>query len=88
MMFDSVFDVQRLKAGVQKQLADIPELKRDGRSMSTEINMAYHLKKESYAVSKRALVRAVYLRRVKKLLESDPELVVSWFEKIRKSLFQ
>ncbi|ROT43702.1 cytoplasm protein [Sodiomyces alkalinus F11] len=87
MMFDSVFDVQRLKAGVQKQLADIPELKRDGRSMASEVNMAIHLKKEAYSVTKRALVRAVYLRRVKKLLETDPDLVVSWFEQIRKSLF-
>ncbi|KAL2760462.1 hypothetical protein ACRALDRAFT_1090987 [Sodiomyces alcalophilus JCM 7366] len=87
MMFDSVFDVQRLKAGVRKQLADIPELKRDGRSMASEVNTAIHMKKKAYAVSKRALVRAVYLRRVKKLLETDPDLVVSWFEQIRKSLF-
>lgn len=87
MMFDSVFDVQRLKAGVQKQLADIPEMKRDGRSMASEVNTAIHMKKEAYAVSKRALVRAVYLRRVKKLLETEPELVVSWFEQIRRSLF-
>ncbi|KAH7369173.1 cytoplasm protein [Plectosphaerella cucumerina] len=87
MMFDSVFDVQRLKAGVQKQLADIPEMKRDGRSMSSEVSMAFHTKKESYSASKRALVRAVYLRRIKKLLETDPDEVVSWFEQIRKSLF-
>lgn len=87
MMFDSVFDVNRLKAGVQKQLADIPELKREGRQMSAEISMAYHLSKDSYTVSKRALVRAIYLRRIKKLLETEPQEVVSWFEQIRKSLF-
>ncbi|TDZ40042.1 Uncharacterized protein C8035_v004911 [Colletotrichum spinosum] len=87
MMFDSVFDVQRLKAGVQKHLADIPEMKRDGRSMAAEVDMSIHMKKESYSVAKRALVRAVYLRRLKKLIGTDPELVLSWFEQLRKSLF-
>ncbi|KAK2777752.1 zinc metalloprotease [Colletotrichum kahawae] len=87
MMFDSVFDIQRLKAGVQKHLADIPEMKRDGRSMASEVDMSIHQKKESYSVAKRALVRAVYLRRLKKLIASDPEKVLSWFEQLRKSLF-
>ncbi|OHW91611.1 peptidase m16 inactive domain-containing protein [Colletotrichum incanum] len=87
MMFDSVFDIQRLKAGVQKHLADIPELKRDGRSMAAEVDMSIHMKKESYSVAKRALVRAIYLRRLKKLIASDPEKVLLWFEQLRKSLF-
>ncbi|CCF37671.1 peptidase M16 inactive domain-containing protein [Colletotrichum higginsianum] len=87
MMFDSVFDIQRLKAGVQKHLADIPELKRDGRSMAAEVDMSIHMKKESYSVAKRALVRAVYLRRLKKLIASDPDKVLSWFEQLRTSLF-
>ncbi|KAL7625178.1 hypothetical protein AAE478_004393 [Parahypoxylon ruwenzoriense] len=87
MMFDSIFDVTRLKAGVTKQLADIPEAKRDGRVMTNEIEMAIHNEASSLLVAKRTLVKAVYLRRLKKLLEKDPDAVLSRFEELRKCLF-
>lgn len=87
MMFDSVFDPQRLKAAVNKALADIPEGKRDGRGMAAEIDTAIHMDKSSLTVAKRTLVKAVYLKRLKKLLKSEPEKVVEWFKTIRKSLF-
>lgn len=87
MMFDSVFDPQRLKAAVSKALADIPEAKRNGQGMAAEIDAAIHLDHSSVTVAKRVLVRAVYLKRLKKLLKSDPEKVVGWFNTIRTSLF-
>jgi Zn-dependent M16 (insulinase) family peptidase len=87
MMFDSVFDIRRLKAGISKALADIPESKRDGRAMAGEIEMAIHMEKSSVSVAKRTLVKAVYLKRLKKLLEKEPDTVISWFEELRKSLF-
>ncbi|KAI1496796.1 zinc metalloprotease [Biscogniauxia marginata] len=87
MMFDSVFDITRLKASVTKQLADIPEAKRDGRVMANEIEMALHNDASSLLVAKRTLVKAVYLRRLKKILENDPDTAISWFEELRKSLF-
>lgn len=87
MMFDSIFDVTRLKATMAKQLADIPETKRDGRAMSNEIEMAIHNEASSLLSAKRTLVKAVFLRRLKKLLEKDPDMVLSWFEEVRKSLF-
>jgi len=62
-------------------------LKRDGRVMAHEVEMAIHLKPESYLAAKRTLVKAVYLRRLKKLLEKEPDTVLSWFEALRKSLF-
>lgn len=87
MMFDSVFDVTRLKASISKQIADIPEAKRDGRTMANEVEMAIHNDPSALLVAKRTLVRAVYFKRLKKLLEKDPDTVVSWFEEVRKSLF-
>lgn len=87
LMFDSVFDPVRLTAGVAKSLADIPENKRDGRLMSAEVEMAIHSVRDSFPAARRTLVRAVYLRRLKKLLETEPERVVGWFEELRKSLF-
>jgi Zn-dependent M16 (insulinase) family peptidase len=87
LMFDLIFDPVRIKAAIVKALADIPELKRDGRVMAHEVEMAIHLKPESYLAAKRTLVKAVYLRRLKKLLEKEPDTVLSWFEELRKSLF-
>ncbi|GAO16967.1 uncharacterized protein UV8b_06674 [Ustilaginoidea virens] len=87
MMFDSVFDPQRLQAAVNKALADIPEEKRDGRGMAAEIDAAIHMNKSSLTVAKRTLVKAVYLKRLKKLLKTEPRKVVDWFNTIRKSLF-
>ncbi|KAK4169143.1 Metalloenzyme, LuxS/M16 peptidase-like protein [Cladorrhinum sp. PSN259] len=87
LMFDIVFDPVRIKAAIVKALADIPELKRDGRSMAQEVDLAIHFKPDSYLSAKRTLVKAVYLRRLKKLIEKEPETVVSWFEELRKSLF-
>lgn len=87
MMFDSVFDITRLKASIAKQLADIPEAKRDGRVMASEVEIALHNKPSSLIVAKRTLVKATYLRRLKKLLEKDPDTVLSWFEEARKALF-
>lgn len=87
LMFDGIFDPVRLKASVQKALADIPEEKRDGRVMAAEVNMAIHVQPGSFPAARRTLVKAVYLRRLKKLLEVDPNTVVSWFEDLRKALF-
>lgn len=87
LMFDIIFDPVRIKAAIVKALADIPEAKRDGRAMAQEVDMAIHFKPESYLASKRTLVKAVYLRRLKKLIEKEPDTVLSWFEELRKSLF-
>ncbi|KAG7288803.1 hypothetical protein NEMBOFW57_005161 [Staphylotrichum longicolle] len=87
LMFDIIFDPVRIKAAIVKALADIPEAKRDGRAMAQEVDMAIHFKPESYLAAKRTLVKAVYLRRLKKLIEKDPDTVLAWFEELRASLF-
>ncbi|KAI1390879.1 Metalloenzyme, LuxS/M16 peptidase-like protein [Hypoxylon trugodes] len=87
VMFDSIFDLTRLKASIAKQLADVPEAKRDGRLMASEVEIAIHNDLSSLLVAKRALVKTVYLRRLKKLIEKDPQEVLSRFEKLRKCLF-
>lgn len=88
LMFDSVFDVRRLKAGISKALADIPEAKRDGRTMSLEVDWALHVEKSWLPMARRTLVKAVYLRRLKKLLQEEPDKVVGMFEQLRNHLFR
>ena len=87
LMFDTIFDPVRIKAALVKTLADIPEAKRDGRAMALEVDMALHSVKESFPIAKRTLVKAVYFRRLKKLIEKDPETVIGWFKELSRSLF-
>ncbi|KAL7893788.1 Metalloenzyme, LuxS/M16 peptidase-like protein [Trichoderma sp. SZMC 28014] len=87
MMFDSVYDPIRIKAAIMKALADVPESKRDGRSMSSEVDTAIHQDKSTLTVARRVLVKAVYLKRLKKILQKNPDQIVEWFNTIRSSLF-
>jgi Zn-dependent M16 (insulinase) family peptidase len=87
LMFDSIFDPPRLKACISKNLADIPENKRDGRLMAQEVDATIHAVKKHLPVAKSNLVKAVYLRRLKKWLAAEPGAVVERFEALRSSLF-
>jgi Zn-dependent M16 (insulinase) family peptidase len=87
MMFDSIFDETRLNAGLAKILADIPESKRSGNGMMYAVDAAVHLENESSVKARGTLVKAVYMKRLKKLLASDPKAVIASFEALRKSLF-
>lgn len=87
LMFDSVFDEVRLQAGLTKILADVPESKRNGNSMLSAVDAMIHLAPESVIKARNTLVKAVYLKRLKKLLSRDPSAVISMLESLRNSLF-
>ncbi|KAE8440606.1 hypothetical protein EG329_007041 [Mollisiaceae sp. DMI_Dod_QoI] len=87
MMFDSIFDETRLNAGMAKMLAEIPESKRNGNSMMHAVDAMLHLDKDSLFKARGTLVKAVYMKRLKKLLAKEPKVVLSWLEELRKSLF-
>ncbi|KAL2351715.1 zinc metalloprotease [Cryomyces antarcticus] len=86
MLFDSVFDVTRLKASVTKMLAEIPDAKRDGDNMAAAVNAMVHWSPESSSRARNILVKALYLKRIDRLLRDEPETVISQMESIRKSL--
>ena len=87
MMFDSIFDEARLNAGLAKILADIPEAKRNGNSMMYAVDAMIHLERDSSVKARCTLVKAIYMKRLKKLLAKEPETVLCWLETLRKSLF-
>lgn len=87
MMYDSIFDETRLNAGMAKILAEIPDKKRDGNSMMYAVDAMLHLDNASSVKARSTLVKAVYIKRLKKLLAKDPKAVISSFEALRKSLF-
>ncbi|KAH6673051.1 Metalloenzyme, LuxS/M16 peptidase-like protein [Halenospora varia] len=87
MMFDSIFDEARLKAGMAKILAEIPEAKRSGNSMMYAVDSMIHLDNDSSIKARGTLVKGVYIKRLKKLLSSEPEKVIASLEALRNSLF-
>ena len=87
LMFDSVFDETRLQAALTKMLADIPEAKRSGNNMLYAVDAMIHLAPESVVKARNTLVKAIYLKRLKKLLEKEPKTVIHMLETLRKSLF-
>jgi Zn-dependent M16 (insulinase) family peptidase len=88
LLWTSVFDVERLKAVTARVLADIPESKRKGSSMLSAVTAMIHLAPESIGRCRSTLVQALYLRRIKHLLKTDPEAVVARFEQLRSKLCQ
>ncbi|KAJ9248250.1 hypothetical protein DTO207G8_7552 [Paecilomyces variotii] len=88
LVWDSIFDIDRLKAITSRLLADVPDAKRSGDDMLAAVHVMVHYAAESIVRAKSTLVKARYLKRIKKLLATQPELVVSRMEDIRKSLFR
>ncbi|RMZ82009.1 hypothetical protein DV737_g2252, partial [Chaetothyriales sp. CBS 132003] len=86
LLFDSIFDVSRLINITARLLANIPDAKRDGNDMMTAAHIMTHLSPKSISRSRCTLVQAVYLKRIKKLLATHPEAVVTKFEHLRSAL--
>ncbi|RMD44328.1 hypothetical protein DV735_g857, partial [Chaetothyriales sp. CBS 134920] len=86
LLFDSVFDVSRLINITARLLANIPDAKRDGNDMMTATHIMTHLSPKSISRARCTLVQAIYLKRIKKLLASEPEAVVAKLEQLRSAL--
>ena len=86
MLWTSIFDGERLKASVAKLLASVPDEKRDGFSMATAVRTMIHYAPGSVRRACNVLVKALYLKRVNRLLQRDPERVRLQFEEVRTAL--
>ena len=85
---NAIFDPVRIKATLAKLLADIPEEKRDGSNMAYAAEVMLHTSPMSIARARSTLVRALYLKRINRLLETSPETVLAQLSDIRNHLFQ
>lgn len=88
LSWNTIFDVERLRAINSRLLADVPDAKRSGDNMLVAVHSMVHYAEESIGRARSTLVKARYLKRVKRLLAEKPEEIVSRMEEIRKSLFQ
>lgn len=88
LMWNSIFDEERIKAINTRLLADIPDSKRSGDSMLSACHLMVHLAPESIVRARSTLTRAVYLKRIRTLLKTDPTKVIEQLETFRQSLCQ
>ena len=88
LSWNSIFDVERLRAINTRLLADVPDSKRSGDDMLAAAHVMVHYANESIVRARSTLVKARYLKRVKRLLADKPDEIVSRMEEIRNSLFQ
>jgi Zn-dependent M16 (insulinase) family peptidase len=86
MLVDSVFDTERITAAVKKMLADVPEEKRDGNSMAFAVDRMIHYDASSSVRATNTLVKGSYLKRILKLLRTEPQVVLDKLEALRKHL--
>lgn len=88
LLFNGVFDATRIKAITTRLLADIPEEKRDGSDMAYAVENSINTLPASISRARGTLTRAVYLKRVKRLLGDSPEIILSQLDEIRHALCQ
>ena len=85
-LLDSIFDETRLKASLAKMLADIPEEKRSGSQMVRAVDSMIHNSPLSSGRARNTLSKALYLKRLDRLLRDEPQKIISDLETVRKSL--
>ena len=86
LLYNSIFDVERLKAINTRLLADVPDSKRSGEDMMVNVHLMTHLSPKAIGRARSTLVKALYLKRIKQLLEKIPDQVVAQFERLRSTL--
>lgn len=84
----SVFDVDRLIATTTKILAGISAEKRDGDEMVREVELMTSTAPSSIGRASSTLTRALYLKRVRHLLGSDPTVIIEQLKEVNTALFQ
>ncbi|KAE8144519.1 Metalloenzyme, LuxS/M16 peptidase-like protein [Aspergillus avenaceus] len=88
LSWSTVFDVERLRAITSRLLSDVPDSKRSGDDMLAAVHVMVHYAAESIVRARSTLVKARYLKRIKRQLAETPEIVVARMEEIRKALFK
>ena len=82
LMHSSVFDPERIKATTSRLLADIPEDKRDGSSMVNSIELMVGTAPSGFGRARNTLVKAAYLKQVKRILEKEPQVVIDQLKEV------
>ena len=88
LLWNGIFDVERIKSTTAKLYMDVPEEKRSGSSMAYSIASMVNESAGSINRARDTLVKALYLKRVRRLLDSDPDKVVQQLEDVKRAICQ
>ncbi|KAL8843609.1 MAG: hypothetical protein Q9170_000113 [Blastenia crenularia] len=88
LIWNGIFDAERIASTTVRLLADIPEAKRSGSSMLGAIEEMIHSAPASIVRARSTLVNALYLKGVRHRLVHDPNVIIGQLEEIRNALFQ
>lgn len=88
LLWNSVFDAERIYATVVRLLQDVPDEKRSGTDMCYAVAVMVGESPGSIARASSTLVKALYLKRIKYLLKQDPERVLHQLNTLRGHLCQ
>lgn len=86
LLFDAIPDPERLFSSLTKLLADIPDEKRSGDNMVMQVNTMIQYKPQSSIRARSTLSKALYLKRIQKMLETDEEAMIAQFTDLCKAL--
>ena len=88
LLWNGIFDIERIKSTTAKLFMDVPEEKRSGSSMVYSIAGMVNEAPESISRARDTLVKALYLKRVRRLLESDPDKVIAQLTEVKTAICQ
>ena len=88
LMRSSVFDLERIKATTATILSDIPDEKRSGNDMMAAAELMVGTAPSSISRACSTLVKAVYLKRVKRILTVEPDQVIEQLKEINAAILQ
>ncbi|KAL8661455.1 MAG: hypothetical protein Q9202_005574 [Teloschistes flavicans] len=88
VIWNGIFDLERIASTTVRLLADVPEAKRSGSSMLSAIEEMTDSAPASISRARSTLVNALYLKGVRYHLQNDPEFIIRQLEEIREALFQ
>ena len=78
----SVFDPERIKAATTKLLADIPDEKRDGSDMASQVSLMICTAPSSAVRACSTLVKSSYLKIFNQILRQDPDRMVKQLKEL------
>ena len=86
LLFDSIFDEQRLLSSLKKVIASLAQEKRDGEFVVKSMGLYSHTTRESTARSHNLFVRSLHLKEILRELQSDPQSLIAKLEQIRSAI--
>lgn len=86
LVYNSIFDKERLQISAAKLAQSLPELKRDGNNVLSSVWAEMLYDKSSTSLAGAILPQAEFVPKLIQNLQEDPDTVVADFEELRKYL--